>query len=185
MSSVVFLRAVNVGRVNRCRPAQVAKQLKRLDVVNIGAVGTFVVRAEVPAPVLRAAIARQLPFTCEIMICSAADLLKLAASRPFLGQPAGPDLTYFVNVLHAPLESHRHIPLALPTKHEWLLKVVTIRGRFIAGIYRRQMKAISCLGKFEKLVGVPATTRSWNTIESVLAVLKDDAGLRPSRRSAN
>jgi len=34
------------------------------------------------------------------------------------------------------------------------------------------MKAISYLGKVEKLLGVPATTRNWNTILKVAAILK-------------
>ena len=44
MPWVVFLRAVNVGGANRCRPAELAKQLAKFGVVNIGAVGTFLVR---------------------------------------------------------------------------------------------------------------------------------------------
>src|SRR5207245_6705888 len=47
MSSVVFLRAVNVGGTNRCQPALIATQLAKFGVVNIGAVGTFVVREDV------------------------------------------------------------------------------------------------------------------------------------------
>jgi uncharacterized protein (DUF1697 family) len=42
MHWVVFLRAVNVGGTNRCQPALIAKQLAKFDIVNIGAVGTFV-----------------------------------------------------------------------------------------------------------------------------------------------
>ena len=42
VASVVFLRVINVGGANRCRPAAIARQLARFDVVNIGAVGTFV-----------------------------------------------------------------------------------------------------------------------------------------------
>jgi hypothetical protein len=53
---------VNVGGANRCRPALIAKQLSRFGVVNIGAVGTFVVRKDVSESVLRAAIARKSPF---------------------------------------------------------------------------------------------------------------------------
>jgi hypothetical protein len=71
MASVVFLRAVNVGTANRCRPAEIARGLAKFDVVNIGAVGTFVVRKVTSEPVLRAAIARKLPFKCDIMICPA------------------------------------------------------------------------------------------------------------------
>jgi len=44
MKWVVFLRGVNVGGANRCQPAAIAKQLAKFGVVNIGAVGTFVVR---------------------------------------------------------------------------------------------------------------------------------------------
>jgi hypothetical protein len=47
MSFIVFLRAVNVGGTNRCQPAVLAKQLAGYDVLNIGAVGTFVVRKDV------------------------------------------------------------------------------------------------------------------------------------------
>jgi hypothetical protein len=33
------------------------------------------------------------------------------------------------------------------------------------------MKAISYLGKVEKLLGVPVTNRNWNTIERVVEIL--------------
>ena len=58
MPWVVFLRAVNVGKGNRCQPALIAKQLAKFGVVNIGAVGTFVVRENVSESSLRAAIAK-------------------------------------------------------------------------------------------------------------------------------
>jgi uncharacterized protein (DUF1697 family) len=175
MPSVVFLRAVNVGSANRCRPAEIAKKLAKFEVVNIGAVGTFVVRKEVAESTLRAAIARELPFKIEIMICPARDLLKLTATDPFKGQPAaGPDITRFVNVLHAPLRKRPTLPLALPSDDDWLAKVVAIQGRFVLGVYRREMKAIGFLGKIEKLLGVPSTNRNWNTIEKVAAMLKRD-----------
>jgi uncharacterized protein (DUF1697 family) len=35
------------------------------------------------------------------------------------------------------------------------------------------MKAITYLGKIEKLLGVPATTRNWNTIQKVAKTLRD------------
>jgi uncharacterized protein (DUF1697 family) len=173
MPSVVFLRAVNVGTANRCRPAEIAKKLAKFDVVNIGAVGTFVVRKDVDDSTLRAAIARQLPFKIEIMICPAREILKLTATDPFKGQPpAGPKITRFVNVLHGPLRKRPALPLALPSNQDWLAKVVAIQGRFVLGIYKREMKAIGCLGKIEKALGVPTTNRNWNTMEKVAAVLQ-------------
>jgi len=171
VASVVFLRAVNVGGANRCQPALIAKQLSKFGVVNIGAVGTFVVREDVSESALRIAIAKKLPFKCEIMICPARDIMKLASRNPFLEQPSTQNITRFVNVLHKPLRSPPPLPLSLPSDDHWLLKIIAIQGRFVLGLYRRQMKAIGYLGKIEKLLGTPATTRNWNTIEKVAKIL--------------
>ena len=173
MRWVVFLRAVNVGGTNRCRPASIAKQLARFGVVNIGAVGTFVVREDVSESVLRAAFARKLPFKCEIMICPARDIIKLAAQDPFSGQPSGPDITRFVSIAAKRVPAPPSLPFSLPSDNDWLLKIIAIQGRFVLGLYRREMKAISYLGSIEKQFGVATTTRNWNTIQKVLQVLHD------------
>ena len=175
MPSVVFLRAVNVGGTNRCQPALIAKELAKFGVVNIGAVGTFVVREDVSESALRAAIAKKLPFKCEIMICPARDIIKLASKDPFSRQPSGPEITRFVNVLHKRLRTLPTLPLSLPSDDDWLLKIIAIQDRFVLGLYRRQMKAISYLGKIEKQLGVPVTTRNWNTIEKVAKILRPDS----------
>jgi len=172
MSSVVFLRAVNVGGANRCQPALIAKQLSKFDIVNIGAVGTFIVRKNVEEPILRAAIAKELPFKCEIMICPARDIVKLISKDRFADEPSDHDITRFVSVLHKRLRTPPSIPLSLPSEKDWLLKIIAIDGRFVLGVYRRQMKAIGYLGKVEKLLAVPVTTRNWNTIEKVAKILR-------------
>jgi uncharacterized protein (DUF1697 family) len=171
VASVVFLRGVNVGGANRCRPALLARQLKQFDIVNIGAVGTFVVREKVAEPTLRKAIAKKLPFKCEIMIVSAKSILRLAEKDPFARQGAGPDITRFVSVLAKRPHLLPAFPLGLPSVNEWLLKIISIEDRFVVGVYRREMKAIGYLGKIEKILAAPATTRSWNTIEKVVKVL--------------
>ena len=198
MSCVVFLRAVNVGGTNRCQPALIAKQLARFDVVNIGAVGTFVVREGVSESALRAAIARKLPFKCEIMICPARDIIKLSSKDPFsqqrsrqeprdvdgkaregsrigrrANQLSGPNIVRFVSVLAIRLRALPPLPLSLPSDEDWLLKIIAIQDRFVLGLYRRQMKAISYLGKIERKLGVAATTRNWNTIQKVVNILND------------
>jgi uncharacterized protein (DUF1697 family) len=172
MRWVVFLRAVNVGGANLCRPAIIAKQLSRFGVVNIGAVGTFVVRENVAESALRAAFARKLPFKCEIMICPARDIIKLAAKDPFSPLPSGAEIVRFVSVLPRRFRPLPALPISLPSEADWLLKVIAIQDRFVLGLYRRQMKAISYLGKIEKLLGVPVTTRNWNTIEKIATVLR-------------
>src|SRR6266403_940692 len=171
MPSVIFLRAVNVGGTNRCKPALIAKELARFDIVNIGAVGTFVVREDVSEPVLRAALVRKLPFKCEIMICPAKQIVDLTRKDPFAGQPSGPDIVRFVSVLAKRLRPIPPLPLGLPSDDDWLLKIIAIQGRFVLGLYRREMKAISYLGKIEKRLGVAVTTRNWNTIPKIVEVL--------------
>jgi len=174
MVYVVFLRAVNVGKANRCQPALIAKQLAKFGVVNIGAVGTFVVRKAVSESILRAALVRNLPFETEIMICPGRDVIKLALKDPFSEQPSGPNITQFVSVLGKRLRAPPPLPLSLPSEDDWLLKIIAIQNRFVLGLYRRQMKAISYLGQIEKRLGVPATTRNWNTIEKVAKILRNE-----------
>src|SRR5438128_3998508 len=113
MRWVIFLRAVNVGGANRCQPASIAKQLAKFGVINIGAVDTFVVREDVSESALRDAIAKKLPFKCEIMICPARDIIKLvrqwtdsrwrASKDPFSEQALGPNIVRFVSVAAKPL----------------------------------------------------------------------------------
>jgi uncharacterized protein (DUF1697 family) len=171
MSWAVFLRAVNVGKTNRCQPAVIAKQLVRFGVINIGAVGTFVVREDVAESTLRDAIADSLPFRCEIMICPADEITRLVAADPFAGQSSGTDIVRFVSILAKKLRRPEPLPLIFPSTGEWSAKVITIRGQFALGLYRRHMKAIGYLGKIEKHLGVPGTIRSWNTIQKVAEVI--------------
>lgn len=162
---------MNVGGANRCRPAQIATKLARFDIVNIGAVGTFVVRKDVSEATLRAAIAKQLPFKSEIMIVPAHDIIKLTSKDPFAGQPSGSDVIRFVNVLARPLRKRPPLPMVFPSDTDWVAKIIAIQGRFVLGIYRRQMNAIGYLGKLEKQLGIPATNRNWNTMEKVVKIL--------------
>jgi len=168
------MTGVNVGKANRCQPAVIASQLSGLGVINIGAVGTFVVREDVSESALRAAMARQLPFKCEIMICPARDIVRLAAKDPFTGQPSGEKITRFVSVLAKSPPLPLNLPHYLPSPDDWLLKIIAIQDRFVLGVYRREMKAIGYLGKIEKVLGVSATTRNWNTIAKIAKTLSED-----------
>ncbi len=62
--------------------------------------------------------------------------------------------------------------MRVPASGQWLLKTVAIENRFVLGLYRRHMKVIGYLGAFDRLFGVPVTTRNWNTIAVVVRVLK-------------
>ena len=83
MSNVVFLRAANVGGKNVFRPAQVAAALKHLDVVNVGAAGTFLVRGNVSPARIRREILGYLAFDPELSVRPAREILAFVRSEPF------------------------------------------------------------------------------------------------------
>jgi uncharacterized protein (DUF1697 family) len=170
---VVLLRGVNVGGYRSFRPTRLAEELEQLDVVNIGAAGTFVIRQPVTRTRLRAELGRRLPFDAEIVICTGQEILRLTSQDCFAGQPAGPDIVRFVSVLARKPRSTPTTPIRFPARGPWQLKILARDGRFVVGLYRRHMKAIGYLGTLDKLFGVPATTRNWNTIGAIAKVLTD------------
>lgn len=171
MALVVLLRGVNVGGHRTFRPSTLAKQLAHLDAVNIGAAGTFVIRRPVTRTRLRAELARHLPFDTEIMICEGRDLVRLMSRSPFARQSDQPDVVRFISVLSQRPRSAPPMPVCLPPSGKWLLKILARDGRFVVGLYRRHMKVIGYLGTFDRIFGVPATTRNWNTLNAIAKVL--------------
>ena len=175
MHWVVFLRAVNVGKANRCQPALIAKQLARFDIVNIGAVGTFVVREHVSASALGSAIAKRLPFKCEIMICPANELLNLAKENPFAGS-RNDDIDAHVSIMRERLAKIPKLPIYAPSKNKWEIKILDVVGTAVLTLRRRVKNGrLYPNAIVEKKFGVAATTRNWNTIEKVVTILRQDS----------
>jgi uncharacterized protein (DUF1697 family) len=172
---VVLLRGVNVGGHRTFRPSRLAEELKHLEAVNIGAAGTFVILRPIPRAQLRAELSRRLPFEAEIMICQGREIVGMMSRNPLASQPLRRDVVRFVSVLSRRPRSTPSIPMSLPTSGKWLLKILATDGRFVLGVYRRQMRVIRYLGELDRLFGVPATTRSWNTLTAIARVLGDGA----------
>ena len=172
MALVAFLRGVNVGGHRTFRPSILAKGLSDYDVVNIGAAGTFVVRKPGSRAEFRAELLRRLPFEAEVMLCDGRDLIRLEMENPFGSEPSRPDIVRFVSILSRAGGCAVAIPFALPLGGEWFVRVIASKERFIFGEYRRHMKTIGYLGQLDKVFGVPATTRNWNTILAVVRILK-------------
>ena len=174
MALVVFLRGVNVGGYKTFRPSLLASQLRDYGVVNIGAAGTFVVRSPVSQKHFRSELLRCLPFETEVMLCPGRELIAAASAHPFAGQPSRADIVRFVSVLPKRPSILPPIPLCSPAEGKWLLQILSLRGRFVFGLYRREMKAISALYGMDKLFGMPLTTRNWNTVSSIIRVLQKE-----------
>jgi uncharacterized protein (DUF1697 family) len=182
MALVVFLRGVNVGGHRRLRPSILARELSGYDVLNVGAAGTFVVRKPGSRAKFRSALLGKLPFQAEIVLCEGRDLLRLEMENPFGTQPSPPDVVRFVSILSKAGGVRAPLPVTFPSDGEWLVRVIASEGQFVFGMYRRHMKTIGYLGQIDKLYGVPATTRNWNTIIAIIRMLKS---LKGGRRDSN
>ncbi len=172
MALVVFLRGVNVGGFRTFRPSILAREMSDYDVVNVGAAGTFVVRKPGSRAKFRTALLRKLPFKAEVVLCDARDLIRLETENPFAAETSPSDVVRFVSILSKAGGVRASLPVTFPSEGEWLVRVMASQGQFVFGMYRRHMKTISYLGQIDKLYGVPATTRNWNTIISILRILR-------------
>lgn len=172
MALVVFLRGVNVGGHRTFRPSVVAQEFKQYEMVNVGAAGTFVVGKPGARAKFCAELRRKLPFETAVVLCDGCDLIRLEEEDPFSGEPSRPDVVRFVSILAKAGKLRAELPVSFPAEGEWLVRVIGQRERFVFGVYRRHMKTIGYLGQVDKLFDVPATTRNWNTIMTVVRILK-------------
>ena len=177
MPSVVFLRAVNVGGHQKFQPSRLAGDLAGFGAVNLGAAGTLIIRKPMSPAALRTEILRRLPFKPEMMICPGREILALARDEAFQPAPAGKDARQFVSVMaKAPSRARGLPPLPLdqPAGEKWEVRIIAIRGQFALSLWRRLGKTIVYPNAVvEKHLGIPATTRSWNTILAVCKILKE------------
>jgi uncharacterized protein (DUF1697 family) len=175
MALVVFLRGANVGGHRTFQPSAFAKDLADLDVVNVGAAGTFVVRKAASQAKVRAEFLRRLPVETELMICPGRDLLDLAGREPFPEFSSPGELSPFVSIMARCPRSLPPLPLIHPSGANWQVKIVGVTGPFALSLLRRLgPRNIYPNEVVEKKLGVAATTRNWNTITAVAAILRGD-----------
>src|SRR5205823_2811576 len=120
-------------------------------------------------------------FEAQIVLCEGRDLMRLDTENPFAAEPSASDVVRFVSILSKAGGVRAGLPVTFPSEGEWLVRVMACQGQFVFGMYRRHMKTIGYLGQIDKLYGVPATTRNWNTVMAIVRILKG----KPSRVAAD
>jgi uncharacterized protein (DUF1697 family) len=171
VAHVVFLRAANVGGRNVCRPAELAKRLAHLEVTSLGAAGTFLVRGRATPATIRREILAGLTFAPEIVIRPAEEVVALVKRTPFAGVRFTKDLRGWVAILAATPKGRPGLPVLVPGGKGWSVRVDQLEGAFTLGVWRRQPKSPFPNQVVEKAFGVPATTRWWETIEALAALV--------------
>ncbi len=164
-----------MGGHQKFHPRVLAKELAEFGVVNIGAAGTFVVRADVSQAKLRDEILRRLPFEPELMVCPARDVLALMRTDSFRDAPVGKDVQHFVSVMQkAPSRKAGlpPLPISQPGGEKWEVRIVGITGRFALSLRRPGRTGAYSNAVVERHLGIPATTRSWNTIAAICDVVE-------------
>jgi len=96
----------------------------------------------------------------------------LEMEDPFGAEPSRPGVVRFVSILSKAGHGRASVPIALPEAGEWFVRIIGSKNQFVFGVYRRHMKTIGYPGRIDELFGAPATTRSWNTILTVLRIVK-------------
>jgi len=172
MALVVFIRGVNVGRAQNVSPKRPRKGIERLWRRECRSCGYVVGCKPGSRAKFRAALLRKLPFKAEVVLCDGRDLIRLEMENPFGAEPVRPDIVRFVSILSRAGGLRAALSVTFPPDGEWFVRVIASKDRFVFGVYRRHMKTIDYLGQIDKLFGVPATTRNWNTILAVARILK-------------
>jgi uncharacterized protein (DUF1697 family) len=174
MGHVVFLRAANVGGRNVFRPAQLARDLDHLDVVSVGAAGTFVVRGRTSAAAIRREIGERLPFEPALAVVPARQVLDLVREAPFAGVRLSRDRRGWVAILDRRPRGRPELPRFAPGRRSWSVRFDRVEGRFALGLWQRRPGGFVFPNQVvEKAMGVPATTRWWETLERVADVIEE------------
>lgn len=173
MAYVVFLKGVNVGGNNVFRPKLFAQSLSHLDVVNVGAAGTFIVRAKSTTATIKRDFLAKLPFEPTIALASAAEIRELIRRAPFGTRPRPKGVRWWVGVLAGKSKERPTFPLSTPPGRAWSVRVHGIEGSFAFGHWRRRPGGFVIPNiVVEKAVGVPVTVRWWETFERIAKALE-------------
>ena len=136
---------------------------KKLDLVNIGAAGTFVARGRVSV----ADIKRAIPFPLDVVIRPAGEVLRLVDAGP----PKDAGAQVYVSVLVAKPKLEPRLPHDVPER-AWTYRIVERRGPFVLWLRRVDARPGLDMSAVEKLFGTQATTRGWPTFERIAKAVR-------------
>jgi uncharacterized protein (DUF1697 family) len=173
MALVVLLRAANVGGHHRFRPGLIAKELGHLGIVNVGAAGTFVAPGTDDAAAVGEGIRRLLPFPPEMMVRPASEIVALASDGPFRRPIRSEVDERYLTVLTSPARAVPRLPIGEPPGRRWQVRLVASTGPYVLSVRRAGPdRVVYPNAVVERRFGVPATTRTWSTVERILQILE-------------
>lgn len=173
MAHVVFLRAANVGGHNVFRPAELARALRRFNVVNVGAAGTFVVRSKATRADICDAITKRLPFEPEITVRPGREITTLVDANHFAGAEFSKVQRGFVAALARKPRRAPKLPVEIGKASGWVMRIERVEGHFALGLWHwRPGGFLIPSNVIETTLGVRSTVRWWETFIRIAKVLR-------------
>lgn len=169
---VVLLRGANLGK-RRFSPKAVEVALADLEIVNIGAAGTFIVRERIAEAALRKRVQAELPWDdAEMVILTEKEVTAALSVGAKVDAPEG--AKRFGLALPSAPTAKLKFPLdAIAKDGAWGLRYAAISGRIAIGVRRRYDIAgtYSTKAVDAALGSDRGTMRDWPTWEKIGAVL--------------
>ncbi len=171
MPFIALLRAANVGKHQRFRAKALESELSALKLKNFGAAGTYIVRAELPEAVIRAAFAEGLPFEPQLALVPADDFAALVARDPFAAEAEALGAKRFLSVLLAAPGQQPKTPIERPEGADWQVKLAEVQPWYALSMRRGTGPRVAYPNFLDRTLGVPMTTRGWPTVLRVAKAL--------------
>ncbi len=128
--------------------------------------------ASLPKAPRRSATPR-LPAAAEVIICPGRGLTDLARRDALAGEPDGEEVQRSISVLAARPRTLPPLPLSRPNEDAWRVRILEVAGRYAVSVWRRLGQRLLYPNEVvEKTLGVSATTRNWNTLCAICAILQ-------------
>lgn len=172
MALVVLLRGANLGK-RRFSPKALVAALEDLDVVNIGAAGTFVVHERVAEATLRARVQGELPWEdAEMVVLKEKEVREALAAGEKVAIPPGAK-RFGIALPRKPSKAPAFPLEALAKDGKWGMRYELLSGRVLVGVRRRFDQTGSYSTKeIDAAVGAErGTMRDWPTWEKIGAAL--------------
>jgi hypothetical protein len=161
---------------SRNTPVALASKLSALQVENIGAAGTFIVRARLSEAKVRTTFERACPHDADVIVCAVSSIERLLQTTRL----EDGDGRVFVAVLASQPRAAPDLPFE--RGKPWMVRVESLNGTFVVGRKRpMRRKWLDANAIVEREFGVRATTRVWETMERIAKAASRDPRVHPSQ----
>ncbi len=175
---VALLRGINVGGHHKLPMADLKKEMSKLGFENPVTLlnsGNVIFEANAEAiPAMETRLAAQLQktfgFTVPVLIRTGTDFSEMLKMQPFKKIQITPDIRLYVSFLKQEPTQKLKLPW---TSDDQTFRILHIQHRTIFSVLDLAVtKTVKGMDSLEKMFGKEITTRNWNTVEKIAAIVE-------------